>query len=99
MIPVNNIVRQLTQADVTNPSQTLANLATYYSVGAQSAISAQDIQNYNPGVQSLWERSSIFRRSITSSRRLPLRAPLPAIRLALWPHTMACHSTPRLSTQ
>jgi hypothetical protein len=51
IIPVNNIVRQLVQADVTNPSQTLANLAAYYSVGAQSAISAQDIQNYNPGVQ------------------------------------------------
>ncbi len=50
MIPVNNIVRQLTQSDVSNPNQTLANLATYYSVGAQSAISAQDIQNYNPGV-------------------------------------------------
>src|SRR6185437_10133130 len=51
IIPVNNIVCQLVQADVTNPSQTLANLAAYYSVGAQSAISAQDIQNYNPGVQ------------------------------------------------
>lgn len=50
VIPINGIVRQLTQKDLTNPSQTLANLATYYSQGAVKAISAADIQNFNPGV-------------------------------------------------
>jgi hypothetical protein len=51
VIPINGIVRQLRQADLTNPSQTLANLATYYSQGAQTPITAADIQNFNPGVQ------------------------------------------------
>jgi hypothetical protein len=51
VVPIAGIVRQLTQADVTNPGQTLANLATYYSQGAQTAITAADIQNFNPGVQ------------------------------------------------
>jgi hypothetical protein len=51
VIPIVGIVRQLIQADVVNPNQTLTNLATYYSQGAQQTISATDIQNFNPGVQ------------------------------------------------
>jgi len=44
-ISVAGIVRQITDA-----ATTLAELATYYSVGAKKPISAQDIQNFNPGV-------------------------------------------------
>lgn len=51
LIPVAGVVRQLTQADVVDPSQTLANLAAYYSQGAAQPITAADIQNFNPGVQ------------------------------------------------
>jgi len=50
LIPIVGIRRQLAQADLTDPSQTLANLATYYSQGAQDTITATDIQNNNPGV-------------------------------------------------
>jgi len=58
VIPVNGIVRQLQQADVTDPSKTLENLAAYYSVGAQIPITPQDIQNMNPGVSV--ELGSVF---------------------------------------
>src|SRR6202030_763101 len=39
-----------TEADLAVPANTLANLAAYYSAGAQSPISAADIQAPNPGV-------------------------------------------------
>jgi hypothetical protein len=50
VIHISGIVRQLQQGDVVNPTQTLTNLANYYSVGAVKAITAADIQNFNPGV-------------------------------------------------
>ena len=50
-LTMSGIWRQLTEADLTDPAKTLANLATYYSAGATTAISATDIQNLNPGVQ------------------------------------------------
>jgi hypothetical protein len=49
-VTVNGIWRQLTAADLTDPTKTLANLATYYSAGAKTTITATDIQNLNPGV-------------------------------------------------
>jgi len=45
VIPMQGLVRQ-----ITDPATTLADLATYYSVGASTPISAQEIQNFNPGV-------------------------------------------------
>lgn len=51
VIPVNGIVRQLQQADFTDPTKTLETLAAYYSVGARSPITAQAIADLNPGVQ------------------------------------------------
>lgn len=50
VIPIAGIIRQLDQADVANPEDTLSNLANYYSVGAQEPITATEIQNLNPGV-------------------------------------------------
>lgn len=49
-IPVSGILHQLTAQETQNTSQTLANLAAYYSVGAQAPITASDISSYNPGV-------------------------------------------------
>jgi hypothetical protein len=49
-LTVNGIWRQLTAADLTDPTKTLATLATYYSAGAKTAITATDIQNLNPVV-------------------------------------------------
>ncbi|MDK9722643.1 MAG: LysM peptidoglycan-binding domain-containing protein [Rhodospirillales bacterium] len=50
ILPVSGLQRQLTEADLANPGQTLSNLAAYYSQGVATAISAQDIANFNPGV-------------------------------------------------
>jgi hypothetical protein len=50
IIPITGIVRQLQQSDLTDPAKTLANLAADYSVGAQTPITAENIQDFNPGV-------------------------------------------------
>ncbi|MBV9774528.1 MAG: LysM peptidoglycan-binding domain-containing protein, partial [Gemmatimonadetes bacterium] len=50
VVPVRGIVRQLTQADLANPSTTLDTLAAYYSAGAVKPITGAGIQAYNPGV-------------------------------------------------
>src|SRR5215472_742800 len=49
-IPIAGILHQLTAQDVVDPSQTLNNLATYYSVGAVTAITGAEIASNNPGV-------------------------------------------------
>lgn len=50
IIPIAGIVRQLLPADVVDPGTTLARLAAYYSAGAQTPITADDIAAINPGV-------------------------------------------------
>lgn len=49
-IPLQGLVHQLTEKEVQDTSQTLNNLAAYYSVGAKTPITANDISNFNPGV-------------------------------------------------
>lgn len=50
ILPIAGLVRQLDPADVVDPSTTLATLATYYSQGAQTPITAAEIAALNPGV-------------------------------------------------
>ncbi|SDG68452.1 LysM peptidoglycan-binding domain-containing protein [Paraburkholderia phenazinium] len=50
VIPVNGLTHQLTEADLADPAQTLANLAAYYSQGAVTTITGPQIATYNPGV-------------------------------------------------
>jgi LysM repeat protein len=50
-LPVFGILHQLTVADTQDTTQTLNNLAAYYSVGAVSAITGNDIATANPNVQ------------------------------------------------
>jgi hypothetical protein len=57
-IPISGVIRQVTQADLTQ-GNVLANYAAYYSVGAAQPITATDITNYNPGVQVAL--TSVFR--------------------------------------
>lgn len=57
-IPISGISRRITQSDI-SAGNVLENLAKYYSAGAEQAISATDISNFNPGVQP--EVYSVFR--------------------------------------
>ncbi|TKC87272.1 LysM peptidoglycan-binding domain-containing protein [Trinickia terrae] len=50
VIPIDGLTHQLTQADLTDPGLTLTALAAYYSEGAVTPITAQEIADYNPGV-------------------------------------------------
>ncbi|MBT2117094.1 LysM peptidoglycan-binding domain-containing protein [Dyella sp. LX-66] len=49
-LTIAGIQRQLGPADVANPATTLETLATYYSQGAATPITAADIVKLNPGV-------------------------------------------------
>jgi len=50
VIPLAGLTRQLSEDDLADPGQTLATLAAYYSQGAGPAITAADIQAFNPNV-------------------------------------------------
>jgi LysM repeat protein len=50
-LPISGVAHRITPADLALSGDVLTNLATYYSKGAQSPITAADIGGFNPGVK------------------------------------------------